>query len=115
MYWTVSRRIQKPKTMEPVKKASPPGVLNMEIFQGGMNVIISILTQDISAAWKNVAEWQKDQSSRPEIGKAAYKIHSFTVTAISLNNQLMPQAVPAMMVVVIMEKVIFTPLLPKSE
>jgi len=101
---------------QPIKKAVPPGVLNMEVFEGGMNSIISILTQDISAAWRNVAEWQTGQNSRPETGKFAYKIHSFSVTAISLNNQLMPQAVPAMMVVVIMEKVIFAPMfLPKSE
>jgi hypothetical protein len=97
--------------MEAVKNKTPePGkVLNMEFFDGGMNTVISILTQDISAAWKNIAEWQRDLN-KTQIGKGAFKIHSYTITPITMNSPLMPQGVPAMMVVVIMEKVIFPPL-----
>jgi len=100
---------------KPAAKPADSKILNLEIFEGGMNTIISILTQDISAAWKNVAEWQLGMNRAPQIGgRGPYKIHSFTVTPISLNSQLMPTAVPAMMVIVVMEKIIFPPLLPKS-
>jgi hypothetical protein len=97
--------------MEAVNKTPEPGkVLNMEFFDGGMNTVISILTKDISAAWKNITEWQRDMSHTT--GRPAYKIHSYTITPITMNSPLMPQGVPAMLIVVIMEKVSVTVELP---